>query len=473
MINKLKNKINSDIHLKELLKGSSIAFVLRIVGIIAGYIFTLLITRGYGAETMGVFALSFTLLQISSVIGRLGMDTALLRFVAEYSSQGKWEIVKDIYKKAIRLVIPFSLFLSVLVFFLSPYIAEYLFRKPHLAPYFQIASLGIAPFVLLFIHTESLRGLKKIKEYMFIQQTGIFILASTLLALIIFLLTNNLPTPINDKPTNTNDSLTPSPTLSLFSQMPIITYIFSVFIFSTIAYLIWKKTLNHFTNPSINKLTNNSPILYSTILNVSLPMLFSSSLILLMGWTDTIMLGIFRTEEEVGIYNVAYKMAMITSVTLTAINTISAPKFAEFWGKGDIKGLAKVAQQSTKLIFWTSFPILLLFLIFPKPILSIFGEEFKVGAIALMILTIGQFINAIFGSVGYILQMTGKQIIVKNFLVVSLVTNICLNFVFIPSYGYLGAAVSSVVSTIIWNILSWIFIRKTYNINTISIKLSS
>jgi predicted nucleic acid-binding protein len=42
--------------LKELLKGSSIAFVLRVIGIIAGYIFTLLITRGYGAEAMGVFA---------------------------------------------------------------------------------------------------------------------------------------------------------------------------------------------------------------------------------------------------------------------------------------------------------------------------------------------------------------------------------------------------------------------------------
>ncbi len=171
---KISNKLKNDIHLAEILKGSSIAFVLRIIGIIAGYIFTLLITRGYGAEAMGIFALSFTLLQISSVIGRLGMDTALLRFVAEYSSQGKWEIVKDIYKKAIKLVIPFSLFLSVLVFFLSPYIAEYIFKKPHLASYFQIASIGIVPFVLLFIHTESLRGLKKIKEYMFIQQGGDF-----------------------------------------------------------------------------------------------------------------------------------------------------------------------------------------------------------------------------------------------------------------------------------------------------------
>ena len=435
MMNKLKNKINSDIHLKELLKGSSIAFVLRIVGIIAGYIFTLLITRGYGAEAMGVFALSFTLLQISSVIGRLGMDTALLRFVAEYSSQGKWEIVKDIYKKAIKLVLPFSIIIAVFVFFLSPYIAEFVFRKPHLEPYFKIVSIGIVPFVLLFIHTESLRGLKKIKEYMLLQQAGIFILASVILSFLTLLVTNNKPSYIN--------------------QIPISTYIFSVFVVSVIAFILWKRQITakrSFSGDQQTRRLTKKMLSYSTILSVSIPMLFSSSLALIMGWTDTIMLGMFRTEEEVGIYNVALRVSMITSLSLMAINTIAAPKFAEFWGKKDLEGLAKVAQQSTKLIFWTSFPILLLFLLFPKPILGIFGEEFKAGAIALMILTIGQFVNAASGSVGYILQMTGNQVYYQNVILIGNIINILMNFVLIPIYGITGAAIASAVSVVYLNI---------------------
>ncbi len=126
------------------------------------------------------------------------------------------------------------------------------------------------------------------------------------------------------------------------------------------------------------------------------------------------MLGMFRTEKEVGIYNVALKLAALTSITLFAINTIAAPKFAEFWGRRDIKGLGRVAQQSTKLIFWTSFPILLSFWLFPSYILNVFGSEFKAGSTALIILTFGQFINAISGSVGYILQMTGKQKVFQN-----------------------------------------------------------
>ena len=453
MIKKIKNKINVDLHLKELLKGSFIAFVLRIIGIGLGYVFTFLITIGYGAKGMGVFALSFTLLQISSVIGRLGMDMALLRFVAEYSSQGKWKVVIDIYRKAIKLVLPFSIIVSIVVFFLSPDIAKFVFKKPYLEPYFKIVSLGIVPFVLLFIHTESLRGLKKIKEYMLLQQVGIFILASMLLGLITFLIKNTLTT-ANSK-------------LAFLNQIPISTYIFSVFILSLIAFITWKKQLSI---QSVNHLTTNpidQSLSYSTILSVSIPMLFSSSLALILGWTDIIMLGIFRTEEEVGIYNVVLKVSMITSIALMAINTIAAPKFAEFWGKKDLEGLAKVAQQSTKLIFWTSFPVLLLFLISPKPILGIFGEEFKQGAVTLMILTVGQFVNATVGSVGYILQMTGKQKVFQNILIFAILVNIFLSYILIPKYGLIGAALSSASCMIFWNISSWLYILNKLKINTI------
>jgi O-antigen/teichoic acid export membrane protein len=45
----------------------------------------LLITHNLGADALGIFALSSTLLNIASVIARLGVDGSLLRFAAEYS----------------------------------------------------------------------------------------------------------------------------------------------------------------------------------------------------------------------------------------------------------------------------------------------------------------------------------------------------------------------------------------------------
>ncbi|OAG27033.1 hypothetical protein [Thermodesulfatator autotrophicus] len=81
---KFQAKLNSDAHFAELVKGSGTALTLRIVGIGAGYLFTLLVTRTLGAKAWEIFALSFTVLQITSVIGRLGMDTALLRTMKPY-----------------------------------------------------------------------------------------------------------------------------------------------------------------------------------------------------------------------------------------------------------------------------------------------------------------------------------------------------------------------------------------------------
>ncbi len=113
-----------DRHLNGLLKGRSVALVLKLFGISTGYIFVLLVTRNFGAAVMGILALSFTILQISTVTGCLGFDTALLRFVAEYSSQNRSDLAKEVYVKAIEIIVPFSLFLSVFLFFSTPYISK-------------------------------------------------------------------------------------------------------------------------------------------------------------------------------------------------------------------------------------------------------------------------------------------------------------------------------------------------------------
>ncbi|NPA52252.1 MAG: flippase [Aquificae bacterium] len=438
------NKIKKDIHLKEILKGSSIAFILRIVGIIAGYIFTLIITRNYGAEAMGIFALSLTLFQISSVLSRLGMDTALLRFAAEYSSQGKWNIVIDIYKKALKLVVPFSLIISVLIFVFSPYIAEYFFKKPYLASYFQLISIGILPLVLLYIHAEGLRGLKKIKEYMLLQQTGIFVIASLLQGLITVLYLSGK-------------------VLIAPAKTPIVSYIISVFLLSITAYFVWRKYIKPYFHSARN--ISQSPS-YKYILSVSIPMLFSSSLALIMGWTDTIVLGIFRAEEEVGVYNVIIRIASILILPLTAINAIVAPKISGYYWNNEKILLYKLMQISSKLNLVFSSLIFFILMIFGENILKFFGETFVRGNFSLIILLFGYFFNSYFGNVGAFLNMTGNQRVLQNIILLSIIINVILNFLLIPSYGILGASISTSFSMFIWNLLGAIFVKQKFNILT-------
>jgi len=66
MLQTFSKRLSEDIHFKELIQGSLTFFILRILGLIVGYAFTLIVTRNLGASCWGIFALCLTVLQITS-----------------------------------------------------------------------------------------------------------------------------------------------------------------------------------------------------------------------------------------------------------------------------------------------------------------------------------------------------------------------------------------------------------------------
>ena len=148
---------------------------------------------------------------------------------------------------------------------------------------------------------------------------------------------------------------------------------------------------------------------YSKLLRISIPLMFAESVQFIMVWIDKLMLGNMTSSHEVGIYFTAFKLSMIASVSLMAINSIASPKFAEKFVNNDIIGLKKVVKQSTKMIFWTSVPIVVIFFMFPEYLLGLFGEEFKIGVTAFIFLSCGRLVSSFSGSVGNILKMTDNQ----------------------------------------------------------------
>src|SRR6185503_9194742 len=54
-------------------------------------------------------------------------------------------------------------------------IAGDIFKKPELAPYFQIVSFALLPLTVFQISTGGIRGLKKIKEYAFLHNVSNFL----------------------------------------------------------------------------------------------------------------------------------------------------------------------------------------------------------------------------------------------------------------------------------------------------------
>jgi len=427
-VRKIIDRISSN----EIIMKSTSAFLFKIIGSLLGYLFLMLVTRNYGSEVWGVFALCLAILNISTIISKFGIDITIIKFAAQFQDSS---IVKGVYYQCILLVSLFSIFISFCVFYFSDNIAICFFNKPQITSSIRLIALAIVPFSILKINTQTFRGLKKIKEFAFLEHASKF-----LFAIIFFLLLLEFTT-IKEL------------------VLPIYSFLYSILLvcFISFMYLIY-----NFRIIKIKKVISNKQIL-----KTAYPMLFSTSIFVLMSWSDTIMLGIFTSESNVGLYNVALKLAMLTGIILGSVNSILAPKLSETFNNDKFDSFKQLIHQSTRIIFLSTLPVLLVLLIFPEFCLSFFGTEFIVAKNTLLILLFGQFINVSSGSVGFVLQMTGNEKVFQRILLYSLIINILLNYFLIPLLGLNGAAIASVLSMIFWNLSSVFFVYKKYNILTI------
>jgi len=424
----MKNK-----SIKDILNKSSRVFALRIVSIISGFFLMYLITNIYGAQGMGIFALSQTILMIVVMFSVFGTDTVSLKYSSQYFSNNDYSKLNSFYFSVLKFVIVSSIFISIIIFFIKGELSVF-FNKNLLNHSLFFISLSILPMSFININSESLRG---IGEYsLFTAFRYVLIPIFTILFIYIYGDSSNI-------------------------LIPIKAYAISVCIVSFLSFTFWLKEIKFF------KYFSNINSNLNDVIKYSFPVLISNSMLLLIQWIDIIILGYFETSNTVGIYSVIMKISLFSSVILFSINSIVASEFSKLYSLDKMDDLRDLIKKSSKIIFFITIPILILIVCFSEFILGYFGFEFTMANKTLHILIAGQFINILCGSVGYILMMTEKQNIFKNIMIFATCVNIILNIVLIPIYSINGAAIASSISLILWNVISFSYIYRKYNISTI------
>jgi len=439
MLSFLKHKYTnlvSDARFSEILTGSAWAFSARIAATGLGLISSIIVARFYGAEVVGIVAVVQSFLMLATIFTVLGTGTSILRLIPEHLIKYSPTSAFKVYRKTQLIVIAVSLATGTLFFFSADLIAEKVFSKPHLSFYFAVASLFVVFNSLMQLNTEAVRGLRLIKTFALMQMLpqGFNLL---------ILLSLGFLWPTRDVPV-----------YALLGGIAIT----GLLGWSIMAHSFRKKMA---PNDTIKPMSGHK------ILSISLPMLMTATMTFIIGQTGVIMLGMFRSEAEVGHYAVAVKLATLTAFILNAVNSMAGPKFSELFHSDKMDELFHVAKKSAKLIFWTTTPILLGFIILGKPVLDIaFGQEFTVAYPALVILVLGQFVNSISGSTGLFMNMTGNQLIFRNIIILAATLNIGINLLLIPHYGIYGAATAAMVSLMTWNIATLCYIKAKYGRTT-------
>ena len=178
------------------------------------------------------------------------------------------------------------------------------------------------------------------------------------------------------------------------------------------------------------------------------------------------MLGIWASSEDVALYAMAMRTAMLTSFVLIGVNSISAPKFAAIYSSGNNLELHRTAKIASSIIVVCAIPVILIILTFPEFIMSMFGEEFVKAAPILKVLAFGQLINIICGSCGNLLEMTGNEKYLQRNVFTSAVIMLVGGCIFIPFYGALGAAWVTSVCIALQNLLCVKDVKNVLGFNT-------
>jgi O-antigen/teichoic acid export membrane protein len=187
------------------------------------------------------------------------------------------------------------------------------------------------------------------------------------------------------------------------------------------------------------------PLIFITVINNAI-----------MPQAGILAVGFWGSTQDIGIFGVCFKLTLLLGIVLQAVNSVVVPKYSALYTLGDLDNLKSMVQKTALLILAVLSPVVILVLIFPGMVLSMYGQEFLQGENVLRILMVGQFINVASGSVGNLLIVAGARKDYRNICIISALFLLAALAFLVPSLGSNGAALATVVGFTVLNCMSLI-----------------
>ncbi|WP_172379447.1 MATE family efflux transporter [Vibrio sp. Vb339] len=383
----------------------------------------------------GVFFFSLALIQLGGGLLTLGSPNALLKVVgADYGVS--WKCINQDVSVVIKCVFGLSLAIMFVSVVFPTQISAAL-GMPEVESILPAIALAMLAFALVQIFSAMLQG----KQHAIMAST-----VQNVVAQFSFILILGLATWLGI--TQTSVSL-------------VYVYLFAISLAMAVGGVIWFRA---------NGASFEIEAKLSPELKVSLSALFVT---MLMGqcsmWAGQFSTAKFLSSSDVAFFASTLRTATLASFVLIAVNLVVAPKFAQAFAKGNSGEVNKLSLLSSRLMMLMATPVLAFMTFFPEFLMGLFGEEYKVAAPLLQILAIGQFINVITGSVGYLLNMTGHEKDMRNVVLFSGPLAIVLAFGLTSQFGLMGAAYATAISVATQNLLAVWMVKKRLGFNTLNV----
>lgn len=398
--------------------GAFLVFLALIFGKLFSYLYVILVSR-LGSSIYGTLSLGFAIFLSLETIAVIGLDRGILRYVPYFRGKQDNPAIKGVIIDSLKISFVLSLAGSIILFLFGTNIANYFFHDENLGVVLKIFSFFLPFVVISHILNVSLRAFEKANYEIFIKE----FLEKTLKFLLTLI-------------------------MILFGFKLIgasIGYIVPTVLSAFLAgYLLHKKVFPLFWG-STKKIS-----LKRELIAYSLPLMFVSFLAKVIAWTDVLMIGYFKTNSDVGIYNVALPTAGLMFMAPTALIYLFMPVIGKLYGENKPEEIRGVYNRINKWVFLITFWIFLFMIFFAKRIITgFFGGNYTGAITPFLILCFGYMLFSLSYICSDLLGVIKKTKTIFSIVFVFSLVNVVLNYILIPRYNLIGAAIATSFSFVV------------------------
>jgi O-antigen/teichoic acid export membrane protein len=199
---------------------------------------------------------------------------------------------------------------------------------------------------------------------------------------------------------------------------------------------------------------------WKPMIKKALPFFLSAALDLIALRIATVMLSVMKGDQAVGWYSASFQTMQVFLFIPAVFLAALYPVVSRFYVSSE-ESLRFVYQKSFKYLSLLGLPIAVGTTIFAdRIILTIFQEGFAPSIIALRVLIwtvpLG-FLTQMFGTM---LASINRQDLAAKIVLVYTILNVVMNLVLIPRYGYVGASVVMVITSLMAFVLCFYLLSK-------------
>ncbi|SNZ15409.1 Membrane protein involved in the export of O-antigen and teichoic acid [Natronoarchaeum philippinense] len=404
--------------LREILRGGSIFVLAKVITNAAGFLLNWVLIQALGTALYGIYAYARLITATTMTITAAGMDKGVLKYVPANADDERRDQIVSV---ALGTVFVFSVLIAVCLYLFAPIINQLTLQNNLLPDVLQILAITVPFYTLTTLLGAVFRSMTIVEYDALLSK--VFPRIARLLAAVVGLLLGYT-----------------------LVETVVALAVASALVFAVAVTVFLAKT-------DIRARTGIERETAFSLYNFSFPLMFSRAGTFLYKRIDVFMVGIFLTSADVGIYNIAALLATAIVIPLSGINQLFPPIASELYTNGKIDRLESVYQIVTRWAFTIAAFGAALLVVHRTTVLSLFGDEVTAATALFSLLVLGHLVNATAGPSNYVLMMADHQYLTMINQWAFGLLNVALNYVLLTQFGLIGAAIGTMTSLSLLNVV--------------------